>query len=224
MNLGNINTVIFDMDGVLINSEPFWKEVEIKIFASVGIDFVAVGGEKTVGLRIDEVVDYWYGLYPWEIKSKADVVDEIMAEMTHVILSKGKAMKGVVELLEYLKDTGFKIGLATSSYEVLLNATLKVLGLEKCFDVTNSAQNLTYGKPHPEIYIKTAFDLNTVPEKCLVIEDSLNGVIAGKAAKMKVIAVPDGTHGYDPKIALADKVCTDLIEVLSLFREEKLTK
>ena len=222
--LKNLDTVIFDMDGVLINSEPFWKEVEIKIFASVGIDFVAVGGEKTVGLRIDEVVDYWHGLYPWEEKSKADVVAEIMDEMTNVILSKGEEMKGVIELLEYLKTEGFKIGLATSSYEVLLKATLKVLEIEKYFDVTNSAQGLTYGKPHPEIYIKTAADLNTVPEKCLVIEDSLNGVIAGKAAKMKVIAVPDGTHEYNPKIALADKVCKDLTEVLSLFKEEKLSK
>jgi sugar-phosphatase len=222
--LKNLDTIIFDMDGVLINSEPFWKEVEIKIFASVGIDFVAVGGEKTVGLRIDEVVDYWYNLYPWKEKSKAAVVDEIMGEMTSVILAKGEAMKGVVELLEYLKQKGFKIGLATSSYEVLLRATLKVLGIEKYFDVTNSAQSLTHGKPHPEIYIKTAADLNTVPEKCLVIEDSLNGVIAGKAAKMKVIAVPDGTHEYNPKIALADKVCKNLTEVLSLFKEEKLSK
>lgn len=222
--LKNLDTVIFDMDGVLINSEPFWKEVEIKIFASVGIDFVAVGGEKTVGLRIDEVVDYWHGLYPWKEKSKALVVNEIMDEMTNEILSKGEPMKGVVELLEYLKREGFKIGLATSSYEVLLEATLRVLGIEKYFDVTNSAQSLTYGKPHPEIYIKTAADLNTVPEKCLVIEDSLNGVIAGKAAKMRVVAVPDGTHEYNPKIALADKVCKDLTEVLSLFKEEKLSK
>ena len=222
--LQNLDTVIFDMDGVLINSEPFWKEVEIKVFASVGIDFVAVGGEKTVGLRIDEVVDYWYGLYPWKQKSKAAVVAEIMDEMTKVILSEGEAMKGVIELLGYLKEQGYKIGLATSSYEVLLNATLQVLGIENYFDVSNSAQSLTYGKPHPEIYIKTAADLGSVPGKCLVIEDSLNGVIAGKAAKMRVIAVPDRTHEYNPKIMLADKICKDLTDVLSLFKEEKLSK
>lgn len=212
------------MDGVLINSEPFWKEVEIKVFATVGIDFIAVGGEKTVGLRIDEVVEYWYGLYPWKEKSKEAVVKEIMDEMTNAISSKGKAMKGVVDLLEYLQSEGYKIGLATSSYESLLKATLQVLGIEKYFEVTNSAQSLRYGKPHPEIYLKTAYDLNTTPEKCLVIEDSLNGVIAGKAAKMKVIAVPDGTHEFNPKIALADKICKDLTEVLSLFKEEKLSK
>lgn len=220
----NIDTVIFDMDGVLINSEPFWKEVEIKVFASVGIDFVAVGGEKTVGLRIDEVVDYWHTQYPWKQKAKADVVAEIMSEMTHVISTKGKAMKGVVELLEYLKNEGYKIGLATSSYEVLLEATLKVLGIENFFDVTNSAESLVYGKPHPEIYIKTAEDLKSTPENCLVIEDSLNGVIAGKAAKMKVIAVPDGTHSHEPKLFLADKICNDLNEVLELFKQNGLAK
>jgi sugar-phosphatase len=212
------------MDGVLINSEPFWKEVEIKIFASVGIDFVAVGGEKTVGLRIDEVVDYWYALYPWKEKTKSAVVEEIMSEMTREISNKGKSMIGVVELLKYLKSEGFKIGLATSSYEVLLQATLKVLGIEKYFDVTNSAENLTYGKPHPEIYIKTARDLKSNPENCLVIEDSLNGVIAGKAAKMTVIAVPDGTHSHEPKLLLADKICTDLKEVLDLFQQKELAK
>jgi len=222
--LKNIDTVIFDMDGVLIDSEPFWKEVEIKVFASVGIDFVAVGGERTVGLRIDEVVDYWHALYPWKEKTKPEVVEEIMSEMTHVISTKGKAMNGVVELLDYLKRGGFKIGLATSSYDVLLQATLKVLGIEEYFDVTNSAQSLTYGKPHPEIYIKTATDLNSAPDKCLVIEDSLNGVIAGKAAKMKVIAVPDGTHSHEPKLMLADKVCNNLVEVLDLFKQEELTK
>lgn len=218
--LNDIDAVIFDMDGVLIDSEPFWKETEINIFASVGIDFVAVGGEKTVGLRIDEVVDYWYGLYPWKAKSKEAVVQEIMSEMTHVISSNGKAMKGVMDVLDYLKNKEKKIGLATSSYQILLEATLKVLEIEKYFDVTNSAQSLTHGKPHPEIYIKTAQELEVNPERCLVIEDSLNGVIAGKAAKMKVIAVPDGTHSYEPKLALADKVCNDLTEVLTLFRAQ----
>lgn len=219
-----IDTVIFDMDGVLINSEPFWKEVEIRVFASVGIDFIAVGGEKTVGLRIDEVVNYWYAQYPWEGKSKATVVDEIMTEMVNVISANGKAMKGVIDLLTYLKKRGFKIGLATSSYNVLLQTTIKVLALEKFFDITNSAQTLDYGKPHPEIYLKTAKDLKSHPENCLVIEDSLNGVIAGKAAKMKVIAVPDGTHSPDPKIVLADLVCEDLSEVLSTLKKEELSK
>src|SRR5690554_5802799 len=79
----NIDTVIFDMDGVLIDYEPLWKAAEIKVFETIGIDFIKVGGEKTVGLRIDEVIDYWYEKYPWENKTKAQVVDEIMLEMVN---------------------------------------------------------------------------------------------------------------------------------------------
>ncbi|RYM33977.1 hexitol phosphatase HxpB [Brumimicrobium glaciale] len=213
----NIDTVIFDMDGVLIDSEPMWKAAEIKVFATIGIDFIKVGGEKTVGLRIDEVIDYWYSKYPWKNKSKAQVVDEIMEEMVNGIKATGQPMKGVVEILEYFKSKGLKIGLASSSLQILIDTSLEKLGITHYFDKTFSAQYCTYGKPHPEVYIKAANELGSEPQNCLVIEDSLNGVIAGKAAKMNVVAVPDGSHTISEQLKVADLRVDSLEELLVIF-------
>ncbi|PKR82009.1 2-deoxyglucose-6-phosphatase [Brumimicrobium salinarum] len=217
IDLKEIDTIIFDMDGVLINSEPMWKAAEIKVFDTIGIDFIAVGGEKTVGLRIDEVVDYWYALYPWKNKTKAEVVDEIMLEMVNGIKANGKPMKGVVEILEFFKSKGMKIGLASSSFQILIDTSLEKLGIAHYFDVTLSAQNCTYGKPHPEVYIEAAKLLKSEPQNCLVIEDSLNGVIAGKAAKMNVVAVPDGTHEVSEQLKVADLRVDNLKELLKVL-------
>lgn len=213
----HIDTVIFDMDGVLIDSEPMWKAAEIKVFATIGIDFMAVGGEKTVGLRIDEVIDYWYSKYPWRNKTKAQVVDEIMLEMVNGIKANGKPMKGVLEILEFFKSNGMKIGLASSSFQILIDTSLEKLGIAHYFDATLSAQNCQYGKPHPEVYIEAAKLLKSEPQNCLVIEDSLNGVIAGKAAKMNVVAVPDGTHEISEQLKVADLRVGDLEELLDFL-------
>ena len=218
----NMQAIIFDMDGVLINSEPLWKQVEIDVFASVGIDFVAVGGEKTVGLRIDEVVSYWYNRYPWKNKTQQQVVDEIMDKMVAAIQSKGQPMKGVHELLTFLREKGVRIALASSSLQRLIEITLDKLQISDYFELVQSAEFMEYGKPHPEIYISVAKQLGISPENCLVIEDSLNGVIAGKAAKMNVIAVPEHTHAPNPKISVADVVISDLFLLEKMIQKSLL--
>ena len=204
IKLSDFDAIIFDMDGVLINSEPFWLAAEIEVFGKLGIDFMAVGGPKTVGLRIDEVVDYWYSQCPWEGKTKAEVVDEIVSTIARRISTEGVALEGVRETLAYFQQQGMKIGLASSSYQILIEATLKKLEIASYFDAVHSAELLAFGKPHPEIYLATADSINVSPSKCLVIEDSLNGVIAAKAAKMTVVAIPDGTHEVSEKLILAD--------------------
>lgn len=214
----NIDTVIFDMDGVLINSEPLWKAAEIKVFETIGIDFIKVGGEKTVGLRIDEVVDYWFEAYPWKNKTKEQVVNEIMEEMILGIKTKGEPLPGVMEVLTYLKSKNYKIGLASSSYQVLIDTSLEKLGITHFFQSTLSAQHFKYGKPHPEVYIQSAIRLGSKPQNCLVIEDSLNGVISGKAAKMNVVAIPDGTHKISEKLILADLKLKSLEELLLILQ------
>jgi sugar-phosphatase len=218
IELSDFDAVIFDMDGVLINSEPFWLATEIEVFATVGIDFLKVGGEQTVGLRIDEVIDYWYDRYLWDNLSKSDVLQQIMEQMIEKVETKGESMTGVSESLRYFKAQGKKIGLASSSLHQLIEAVLDRLEIVEYFDVINSAEGLAYGKPHPEIYMKTAAELDVLPARCLVIEDSVNGIISAKAAKMKVVAIPDGTHNFDDKIKVADQIETNLIALINTLK------
>lgn len=209
--------VIYDMDGVLIDSEPFWKKAEIAAFKEVGIKLTAQDCEQTVGMRIDEVVAFWYNRQPWDNKSQNEVVDHIMDLMCHYIEKEGEPLEGVRESLEFFKNKGVKIALATSSYVVLLDAVLKKLQIDHYFEYTRSAQLEEYGKPHPAVYINTANAINVDPKDCLVIEDSFNGMLAGLSAQMKVLVIPEKSHEFNPKLKLADYLLLSLKEVSQII-------
>lgn len=205
-----IEAVIFDMDGLLIDSEPLWKEAEIKVFQTVGIDLTEQGCEETVGLRIDEVVELWYDRHPWNNKTKENVVQEIIECMQHLILTKGVAKPGVNEVINFFKKIDIPMAIATSSYKILLDTVVDKLDINSAIQIKHSAEYERYGKPHPEVFITTSKLLEKSPQNCLVFEDSLNGVIAAKAARMKVIAVPENTHTFNKKLILADQIINTL--------------
>lgn len=212
-----IKAVIFDMDGLLIDSEPFWQKAEIKIFKTVGINLTKEMCLQTVGLKINEVVLHWYNIQKWENKSLKKVELEIIKEVKQLILNQGKAMKGVSECLEYFKNKNLKIGLASSSYFELIEATLQKLQIKKYFEVIHSAEAEKFGKPAPDVYLTAAKKLKVEPKKCLVLEDSYNGILSGKNAGMKVVAVPEAENYDLEKFDLADLKIKSLLE----FDEEK---
>ncbi len=214
-----IEAVIFDMDGVLIDSEPLWKIAETTVFNQVGIRVSIKEMETTVGLRIDEVVDFWKERFVNCKVSTEIIVDEIIQEMIYLIKQQGKALTGVEQALLFFKGKGLKIGLATSSYTKLLECVLSTLKIEHYFDYTLSAQNVEYGKPHPQVYLETATMLNIKPQNCLVIEDSFNGMLAGLSAKMKVAVIPEKSHSINKKLTLSDFYFTDLIELVEYFKK-----
>ena len=205
-----IKAVIFDMDGLLIDSEPLWKIAEIEGFAKVGLDVTAKSLEESVGLRIDEVVKIWHSKYKWTNLSVEDVTNDIVNILIREINAQGEALPGVIDTLKLLKQNNYKIGLATSSYQRIVEAVLDKLNIAHYFDVCHSAEFEKYGKPHPAVFMTTANQLNVEHTQCLVFEDSLNGVIAAKAARMKVIAVPEKSHSPNPKLQLADKIIDSL--------------
>lgn len=214
--LNQFELVIYDMDGLIIDSEPFWRQAEIKVFATVGIQLTENDCMETTGFRFDEVVDYWYQRRPWTGASKAEIHDAVIDEMENAITHHAVGMAGVHNSLDYFKQQGKQIALASSSAMRLIKATVKKLRIEHYFDLLVSAEHEMYGKPHPAVFLRTAETLKKIPEKCLVLEDSFNGLLAAKAAKMKCIAIPDVQHYNDPRFVIADWKLKSLNEVPAL--------
>ena len=205
-----IQAVIFDMDGLLINSEPYWRLAMIEAFQEVGLPFTEENCRETTGFRIDEVVDLWYRRTPWKSKAPQAVSLQIIDLVKQHVRASGIALPGVQVTLDLLRDQNLRLALASSSSMALIDAVLDRLNIRSYFEVVHSAEFEAYGKPHPQVFISTAEKLNCKPENCVVIEDSLNGIIAGKAAKMKVIAIPEAENLNNPAFAIADRQYTSL--------------
>lgn len=212
-----VETVIYDMDGLLIDSEPFWREAEMKVFATVGLKLTERDCIETTGFRFDEVVEYWWHRRPWEGKSREAIHDEVLDEMEHAIMNKAEAMGGVYESLEYVKAKGLKIGLASSSAMRLIKATVKKLDIEPYFDMLVSAEHERYGKPHPAVFLHAAERLHSRAERCVVLEDSFNGLLAAKSARMKCAIVPEPSSFDDERFCIADWKLRSLKEVTSVL-------
>ena len=214
-----IKAVIFDMDGVLIDSEPLWRMAMIKGFTDIGIPFTDEDCKKTTGLRFIEVVEFWFDYYKITTVSTTDFENNVTNNLIDLIFTNGKEMAGVLDILTYLKQQSIKIGLATSSSEKLMHSVLQKLVINPYFNSTVSAQFLQYGKPHPEVYLLCAKQLQIKPANCLVIEDSVNGIIAGKAAQMLVLGLVYEENMNNLKFNVADFTCKNMIDALILIKQ-----
>jgi len=212
-----IEAVIFDMDGVLIDSEPLWRIAMIKGFNEIDIEFTEEDCRKTTGMRFKEVVEHWFNHHNITHSTPTQLNDSVINHLIDLINAQGKVMDGVSELLDFLKVKQYPLGLATSSNHALVDAVLQKTQIKPYFSSVTSAEFLKYGKPHPEVFLKCAAELAVHPKNCLVIEDSVNGVKAGKAAGMTVIAVPDIEHKNDERFGIADFRLNNLSDVIKLF-------
>ena len=200
-----INTVLYDMDGLLLDTEPLWGVSMLRVAKKHKIPITLERFKDTTGLRIYEVTDHWALHYPWEGKSARAVADEILDDIIASSKQSATVLKGVEHSLKLLKKHNYKVGLASSSPKHMIDALVDHFGLTKYFDCITSADAVDFGKPHPAVFLHCAASLGSKHNECLVLEDSVNGMIAGKAARMKVIVVPDALHFDDPRFSLADR-------------------
>lgn len=199
-----IDTVLFDMDGVLIDSEKFWQQAEKEVFTSVGAIWSDEIAEHTMGKTTRVVTEIWYDLFPWQGKSIEEVEQEVVDRVDELIRNHGEIKLGVLKTLQDLNKHGVKVGLATNSPRSLLDTVMYRLQLRNYFQALVSATDVEHGKPAPDVYLLAAKLLNSHPSNCLVIEDSFTGATAGKRAEMTVIAVPDPSDFHNAKFDIAD--------------------
>lgn len=213
---------IFDMDGLLLDSEPLWRKAETACFRDVGIQLTAADCELTMGMRIDEVVAFWAQRYPEKLHGTPgrELPDKIVSQMEWHIKNEAKPLPGALELIRFAVSRQIPCAIASSSYSLLVEAFAEKFDLKSKIPCRVSAQNLKYGKPHPEIFIYTAQKLNVPANCCVVFEDSINGVIAAKAAKMKCVAVPEPAQMNNSKFSIADEIQPDLSSYLKQIKSE----
>lgn len=207
-----MKAAIFDMDGLLIDSEPLWKAAEIEVFGSLGVPLTPELCRQTTGVRLDGVVRHWYERYPWHGASHAEVEARVLETVSRLIAEQGSLMPGVEATIDTLLRAGYRLGVASSSPLQLMRAALEKLGIIDVFAVLHSAEDEARGKPDPAVYLTTLTRLDAEPQACFALEDSVLGVQAAKAAGIAVVAVPDPDEASDPGFDEADIVLASLAE------------
>ncbi|TNV22091.1 hexitol phosphatase HxpB [Buttiauxella sp. B2] len=209
-----ILAAIFDMDGLLIDSEPLWDQAELDVLASIGVD-ISRRAElpDTLGLRIDLVVELWFAQQPWNGPTREEVTDRIITRAISLVEEKRPILPGVREAVALCKAQGLKVGLASASPLHMLERVLEMFDLRAEFDAIASAEHLPYSKPHPQVYLDAAAKLGVDPLCCVTLEDSVNGMIATKAARMRSIVVPAEENHGDERWCLANAKLPSLVEL-----------
>lgn len=209
---------IFDMDGLLIDSEPLWQEAEMACFRPLGVPVDRELCRQSAGMRLDEVIADWYQRFGWQGPGVREMHDAVLEEVTRLILERGCALPGVHETMNCLAEAGMRMAIASSSPPPLIDAVVRKLALEDHLELTHSGALEQRGKPDPAVFLTTAEKLRVRPQQCVVFEDAPAGIEAARRAGMQVIAVPSVFTPDDPGIRRADRV----LDTLADFRPEML--
>lgn len=206
---------IFDLDGLLIDSEPLWQQAEIESFGEVGIPLTREQAQETLGLRSDEVVCQRFDEYGWDEEAHPlEAVEErIIQRVVELIEADARPMAGVFEALDFVEARGLRRAVASSSRCSVIEAALEALGIADRFELIHSAELELLGKPHPGVYLTTARKLDLAPAECLAFEDSLAGLQSAKEAGMACVAIPDRSVVGNEGFARADLVLTSLADL-----------
>jgi HAD superfamily hydrolase (TIGR01509 family) len=215
-SLANIEAVIFDLDGLILDSERPIRDAVIEVVAALGFEMPDDFYATLIGVpgpECDAMIREYFGAsFPFDTyfeNSNAKIADA---------LAGGIALKsGVREILTHLEQRATPLGLATSSSRRYVEKQLSANDLAPFFKAVATRDDVRRGKPHPDLFLKASADLGIVPERCLVLEDSHNGVRAAHAAGCVPIMVPDLLLATDEMRSLSLTVATDLHHVRRLL-------
>jgi HAD superfamily hydrolase (TIGR01509 family) len=216
-NSRKLEAVLFDMDGVIIDSEPLWSKAEQQLLARRNLRYSSQLKTVMMGLDSSEAVGFLIKHYDLK-ESVSDVVAErnqLVADLFRQFL---RPMPHALQLVRSVQAAQIKTGLVTSSPQDLVDLALSRLNITELFDLILSGDQVARGKPAPDIYLTAAEALGVSHENCLVIEDAPHGVAAAKAAGMCCLAI--STSASEPELGAADRVVRDFAEVdLQSLRE-----
>lgn len=188
--LKDIDGVIFDLDGTLVDSMWMWKTIDIEYLARFGLEFPTDLQGKIEGMSFSETAIYFKERF-----NLPDSLDQIKSDWNKMAWDKYlyevPLKEGAREFLQYLKDNHIPAGIATSNSRDLVDLIIDKLNIAEFFASIRTSCEVEKGKPSPDIYLLVANDLGVDPKKCLVFEDVIQGVMGGKNANMKVCAVYD---------------------------------
>lgn len=198
--LQDVEAVIFDLDGTLIDSMWMWNDINIEYLDKFGAFPPKDLQEIVEGMSVTETANYFKSRF-----NIPDSIDKIKEDWHYMSYSKYmnevKVKEGAIELLMHLKSNNIKTGIATSNSRKLVDSILEKFNMGQYFDSVRTSCEVGKGKPSPDIYLQVAKDLEVEPDKCLIFEDVVHGVMAGKNANMKVCAVYDkNSHRYTSQI------------------------
>jgi HAD superfamily hydrolase (TIGR01549 family) len=214
-----IKAVIFDFDGLLIDSEPAWFKARKSLLNEFNMDWTLNDQKHTLGVSTKDWVNYLHNKLQ-ERLTPDEILDKVISKMKEMY-KKNEVMSkpGAGEALKYCKENNFIMGLASGSYKELLFIALKSKKWEKYFDEILSSDDLKKGKPAPDIYIEILKRLKVKPEESIVLEDSKDGIKAGVAAETNVIAVPGKEYPVpEDVLRSAIKVIGSLVELPETIR------
>jgi HAD superfamily hydrolase (TIGR01509 family) len=207
-----VTAVVFDMDGVLIDSEQLWDEVRAQLAHEWGGRWHDRAQADLMGMSSAE-----WSRYMHDVIGLAATPEEINAEVVRRLLARYREslplLPGAVEAVERLAQR-WPLGLASSSNREVIDAVLEAAGIAKYFRATVSSEEVEHGKPAPDVYLEAARRLGVEPSRCAAVEDSRNGILSARAAGMRVIAIPN-SH-YPPSedvLGYADLVLHSLDEL-----------
>ena len=214
----SFHAVIFDLDGVLADSEPWWNEVDAQLLAEHGVNYRGEYHRSVLGVSYRLAVEFYKAAF--QISAS---VEDLMRRRGEIAIDFFATRVGLFPsaktTLEQLREMRLHLGVATSSVSASARPFLERTGIRSFFEVILTGDEVQRGKPDPDIYLEIAKRLGMPAETCLVIEDALAGVAAAKAAKMRVAAIPD-TRFVDPREyeKEADYVMGSLLEIPALIR------